>query len=82
MDISEQLIERFSQERMDEVGGDFMFMGFTEDELIYLDGIFKTLIDLTEVSGAEPSMELHGMMCRMDEAVMEYYENEDEEEED
>ena len=82
MDLNNQLVEKFSQEMVDELGGEYMFMGFTEDELIFMDGICKTLAELSEITGSEPSMELHGLMARIDEAVMEFYENEEDKEEE
>lgn len=81
-DWSNQLIEKFSIERMEDGDSrESIFMGFTEDEIVFLDGIFKSLSELSELMGDEPSMELHAMQVRMEETVMEFYESEEEGEE-
>lgn len=73
-------VEQFTIQRLENRNDDLLFMGFSEDDLIFLEGVAKHLLDLTFVTGTTPSIELGAFQCRMEEAIQQFYTHFDKEE--
>jgi hypothetical protein len=65
--------ENFSLDRMYEGDRELLLMGFDEDDLVFMMGIASSLMDLSEMLGGEPSIELASMHSRFTEALNQLY---------
>ena len=65
-------VEQFTMERLEEEYP-MILMGFSEDDLIFINSIAKQLIDLSLIIGSEPPIELTALECRFDEAIHQFY---------
>lgn len=69
-------IEIFTEQRFEDGEECMLLMGFTEDELVLLHGFTKKLVDLGELLGMSPSLELASLCSRFTEGLSQYYEEE------
>ena len=64
------IVEEFTADLLSEGKRDMIMMGMSEDDLVLIKGISQTLLDLTEIVGNHPSIELASLESRFSEALI------------
>lgn len=70
-------VERFSLSRIAEEDQELLMMAFNEDDLVYINGISRALLELNELMGNVHSIEMASLHSRFSEALSEFYGEED-----
>ena len=71
--LDENRLELFTAQRMEDGEADFLLMGFSEDELVLMHGLTKHLIDMSELMGTTPSVEMASVCSRFTEGLLQFY---------
>jgi len=65
--------EMFSLDRIYEGDRELLLMAFDEEDLVYMMSIAKSLLDLSEMMGNPPPIEMAALHSRFSEAMMQFY---------
>ena len=69
------IVEEFTTDVLNDGKRDMILMGMTEDDLVLIKGIAQSILDLTEIVGNHPSIELASLESRFTEALIQLESN-------
>lgn len=78
MSYPRESFEHFSLDRMYEGDRELLLMAFDEEDLVYMMSIAKSLLELSEMMGNPPPIEMAAMHSRFTEALNQFYGDEEE----
>ena len=69
------IVEEFTTDVLNEGKRDMILMGMTEDDLVLIKSIAQSILELTEIVGNHPSIELASLESRFAEALIQLESN-------
>tara|TARA_X000000950_G_scaffold251237_1_gene312461 strand:+ start:2943 stop:3206 length:264 start_codon:yes stop_codon:yes gene_type:complete len=69
------IVEEFTTDVLNEGKRDMILMGMTEDDLVLIKSIAQSILELTEIVGNHPSIELASLESRFTEALIQLESN-------
>ena len=73
IEINNGFVEYFTNELVKDSDRPLMVMAFDEDDLVYLKGLTVGLLELTELIGSEPPIELLSLQSSLSESLSQFY---------